>query len=51
MSLAGDIEEMVIPVSFDTPDEVLGYNIRQIFTGSLHSSEGDPAAYVAVERV
>jgi len=37
-------------VDSDIPDAFLGYNLRSIFTGSMETAEGDPPAYVVVER-
>ena len=38
-------------VDGDIPDAFLGYDLRSIFTGGMESSEGDPPAYVVVERI
>ena len=42
---------VMMPISFETTDEILGFNIRHIFMDTMWSSEGDPPAYVVVEKI
>lgn len=42
---------IMMPISFEASDELLGFNLRYIFMGSMKSSEGDPPAYVVVEKI
>ena len=42
---------IMMPISFEASDEILGFNLRHIFMGTMRSSEGDPPAYVVVEKM
>ena len=41
---------IMLPISFDVPDDVLGLSIRQFFAGAKQASVDGPVGYVVVER-
>ena len=42
---------IMMPISFEASDEILGFSLRHIFMGTMRSSEGDLPAYVVVEKM